>query len=815
MTLPNSTSKGGPTAGDGVTVNFTVPFYFLDQTHVLVTRGNADGTETILQLTTDYTVSGAGNPAGGSITLTSASLAPVGSTITRTRNVPLTQGVSLPETGPTPSKSLEAELDKLTMIAQQITEGLSRALRLAVSSTAALPILATPIANYALAYNSDASQIIPISPVPYVLSDGTLSQPGLRFDADPNTGLYRPATDTVGVVAGGCPSARFTAAASADNYLLVQSYATTVYGSSSHGGAKIAVDGAALSARMDFMTKYDNAHNQGSAGFAFYAGPNRLIMRLEPSGVNYTGGTDRHVHIEPGYSGTGQFPSIRSMANDGYIGPGGSGTNNNVTTQDINFGILSCGRGYIGLHTRGGNIDTAVGGGAGTGGGTDVLQAMVADTPAANGFFEMRGGTASANVRIGASSGYNGNQGLTLFTQNAGTFLFVTDGKCYGDSGGTDLAQFAIGHVASAVNYWRFQGATAGNQVYAQPDGASTDIGVIWGTKNAGSWFFQSGNGTLPQFVILHQASSANYLYVQGAATGSGPTLGCYPVGDTNQDINIAPRGTGKVNAPGFNVTASNIPANGLYLPAANTAGISARSLLAASFTMPASGVNSFVFTGTTTGNAPSLGVTGDVNLDLTLAPNGTGKVNAPALNVTGSNAPSNGLYLSAANTPTISANGAKVFQATLTGSGGNYPAVAAAGVGGISTIGTNGADSTGILGIVNVGSNSIIFYTAFSQAAGYIIHQASAVNLWYLKANSTGNGIELGAYPTGDSNIDVVLVPRGTGLLKFGNSGCFAANGSVATAITSVGPTGASTTVQEWLKIKNSSGTTRYIPCF
>jgi hypothetical protein len=40
-------------------------------------------------------------------------------------------------------------------------------------------------------------------------------------------------------------------------------------------------------------------------------------------------------------------------------------------------------------------------------------------------------------------------------------------------------------------------------------------------------------------------------------------------------------------------------------------------------------------------------------------------------------------------------------------------------------------------------------------------------------------------------------------------------ANGSVATALSSVGPTGAHATVQEWFAVKNASGTTRYIPAF
>jgi hypothetical protein len=40
-------------------------------------------------------------------------------------------------------------------------------------------------------------------------------------------------------------------------------------------------------------------------------------------------------------------------------------------------------------------------------------------------------------------------------------------------------------------------------------------------------------------------------------------------------------------------------------------------------------------------------------------------------------------------------------------------------------------------------------------------------------------------------------------------------ANGSVATTMSSLGPTGSHTTVQEWLTVKNAAGTTRYIPLY
>lgn len=50
---------------------------------------------------------------------------------------------------------------------------------------------------------------------------------------------------------------------------------------------------------------------------------------------------------------------------------------------------------------------------------------------------------------------------------------------------------------------------------------------------------------------------------------------------------------------------------------------------------------------------------------------------------------------------------------------------------------------------------------------------------------------------------------------LQMATSGAWSANGAVATALSSVGPTGSHTTVQEWFTVKNASGVTRYIPAF
>jgi hypothetical protein len=68
MSIASSTSRVQYTlTGTGQTLS--VPFYFLESGHLKVIRTKADGTITTLVLSTDYTVTGAGVEAGGSITM--------------------------------------------------------------------------------------------------------------------------------------------------------------------------------------------------------------------------------------------------------------------------------------------------------------------------------------------------------------------------------------------------------------------------------------------------------------------------------------------------------------------------------------------------------------------------------------------------------------------------------------------------------------------------------------------------------------------------------------------------------------------------
>ena len=133
MTISSTTSRVSYN-GNSVLVTFTVPFYFLDDAHLLVTKYVvSSGVTTTLALTTDYTVAGAGVLTGGTITCLVAPA--TGTQIIITRNVPFTQETDYIENDPFPAEVHEQALDKLTMEVQQIDEQVDRSVKMPITSS--------------------------------------------------------------------------------------------------------------------------------------------------------------------------------------------------------------------------------------------------------------------------------------------------------------------------------------------------------------------------------------------------------------------------------------------------------------------------------------------------------------------------------------------------------------------------------------------------------------------------------------------------------------------------------------------------------
>jgi hypothetical protein len=154
MTVASSTARVSY-SGNGSTTSFSVTFYFLADSHLQVIIRSSTGTETIKTLNTDYTVTGAGDPSGGSVVFGTAPAS--GQTVVIVRNVPLTQQTDYQANDPFPAESHEEALDKLTMLTQQLQDALTRSIKLSTTNTMSsteFTVGAADRANKILAFDS-------------------------------------------------------------------------------------------------------------------------------------------------------------------------------------------------------------------------------------------------------------------------------------------------------------------------------------------------------------------------------------------------------------------------------------------------------------------------------------------------------------------------------------------------------------------------------------------------------------------------------------------------------------------------------------
>ena len=134
MTLTYKTPRVRYT-GDGTTKTFTVPFPYGEQSDLSVVLYHKDKSQSQAQIASS---TGANNPNGGTVTLTSAPDA--GVIVTVLRQVDYAQKLRLDVGGELPSKSLEQALDYTVMQTQQLAEFQGRTLRLMPHTDLTKPI---------------------------------------------------------------------------------------------------------------------------------------------------------------------------------------------------------------------------------------------------------------------------------------------------------------------------------------------------------------------------------------------------------------------------------------------------------------------------------------------------------------------------------------------------------------------------------------------------------------------------------------------------------------------------------------------------
>jgi len=144
MTIASETNRNDYT-GNGATSVYSYNFKIFDDADLLVTERDTSDVETTYVLDTDYTVSGAGDTAGGSITLTAGNLTS-GYALTIRRVVDLTQETDIRNQGEFYPEGHEDEFDLLVMADQQQQNDLNRSVKMAETEVLADVDATLPVA---------------------------------------------------------------------------------------------------------------------------------------------------------------------------------------------------------------------------------------------------------------------------------------------------------------------------------------------------------------------------------------------------------------------------------------------------------------------------------------------------------------------------------------------------------------------------------------------------------------------------------------------------------------------------------------------
>lgn len=139
MTIETTANRISYT-GSGTTGPFSFPYYFLADGDLTVIKTTiADGTEETLTLTTDYTVSGAGEAAGGSVTLVATLSSAYKLTIIRDPDI--LQPADYPANDRFPAATHEEALDRATMILQRLKDLIDRSFRLSDGDVSGISLI--------------------------------------------------------------------------------------------------------------------------------------------------------------------------------------------------------------------------------------------------------------------------------------------------------------------------------------------------------------------------------------------------------------------------------------------------------------------------------------------------------------------------------------------------------------------------------------------------------------------------------------------------------------------------------------------------
>jgi hypothetical protein len=325
--------------------------------------------------------------------------------------------------------------------------------------------------------------------------------------------------------------------------------------------------------------------------------------------------------------------------------------------------------------------------------------------------------------------------------------------------------------VASAVNYAQITGNTTGNSPIISAQGTDTNINLFLLQKGTGTVYI-GGNGTIGSLQVSTPASMVNSFGVFGNTTGNAVSLTAIG-SDTNIAMGISGKGTGAIQLySGSNesfrfANTGNSDFTNYYTTTGQLNYTAAGGSTNINFYYQTKGTGSFNFT---TGGGQQVGITNTASAVNYLQLTGAATGAAPVISAQGSDA-NISLVLTGKGTGVVALGGSTAANSGLqiipTTSSVNYIEAKGAVTGQAVYLTAKGTDANIPFIIQSKGTQP--FYFVVNNAIQFgAFNTASAVNYPYATGGSTGNPAVLAAIGS-DTNVNLKLVPQGTGTVQFG----------------------------------------------
>lgn len=535
MTVSSETNKVTYACNGGTSV-FPYTFRVLDDDDISVQiKDTATGELTELAKTTDYSVSGVGDDAGGNITLVDAATdAPSGTNIIISRaNLTLTQPVEYNEYDAFPASTHEEALDRATMQIQKLQEEVDRCLKVDIGSSL------------------DSDLITPSDSAGLILKVNSTSD-GFEYGTIPDTSYTFPLVGTGFLCQTGTGTATVRAVAGTNNEITVTNgdgvsgnptlslpVAMTFTGKTITGGtfSNPTLTGATFSsATIDNIRFATNTIDvTDSNGHLILSGNGTGEVKIGQTGTTGV----RLAQDQPILDSTGneflKFSKTSSAVNEFTI------VNNSSGNAPI---LKASGQANTGMTLSDSNSNEILK-------GTSVASAVneFTMTNAATGIAPTFRSSGEANIGWKLQDS-NGNGVLTaVSTATAVNYLAIANkttgnaawlypigdantGFTLGDSNVNEILKLTS--VASAVNEITITNAATGVAPTIRSSGES----------NIGMKLLDSNSNEI--ILGASVASAVNEITVTNAVTTAGPIIATTG-GDTNADLNIRSKGTGKL----------------------------------------------------------------------------------------------------------------------------------------------------------------------------------------------------------------------------------------------------------------------------